>query len=143
MSKVLPEPGSEQDSFRRWLFSKKQEMEQAELRPVSLTEFARRLGVGQASMSTWIHGTRHPSYEALLGVAEKLGDYSVLEIFGYTNPWLASLPAPLLAAFNQAALETSKRLDAAGIVDRSSSEAIEIAKKVFSEFGFTMNFTQG
>lgn len=143
MAGLVPDLDTPEGLFRSWLLLKKQEVERSLGVPISLTEFAARVGVGQAAMSTWIHGTRSPSYEAAVSLAKALDDYSVLEIFGYTHPFVVGLPTRLRDALSQAALETSKRLAASGLTDLSSPAAISIATEVFSEFGFTVNLTEG
>lgn len=143
MLNVISENGSTEILFKRWLLDKKHAMEIAGSESITLTEFARRLGVGQASMSTWIHGTRKPSYEAVLDLAGRTGDYSVLSIFGYSAPWMNVIPQPLWEAFNQASLEFRKRCEEMGVTDLSSPEAMEIAKQAFERFGFTVNLKSG
>jgi transcriptional regulator with XRE-family HTH domain len=130
----------------KWILNKIQEIEIQEGHRLTVTEFGRRVGVSQASISSWQHETRLPSREAALRVAKALNDYSILDLLGYTRPLeiqlstsfpqLDFLPPELSESLRSALLEIENELSTMGVLP-GSKDAEEIAMVILSRHGWT------
>jgi|LSQX01.2.fsa_nt_gb transcriptional regulator with XRE-family HTH domain len=131
---------SQAAKFSAWLNKIKDDYERVEGRPITITELGRRLGVKQTTISTWINGTRQPSYQNVLELAEKTGDYSILGYFGYA---LDSIPPGLRSSIDAAAAEIVKAYKDRGVTDFESPLALSIAIEILSRFGWNFSINSG
>lgn len=112
----------------------------------SVAAFARHLGVQPSLISMLMTGERKStSRKTALRIAQRLGDFEILDILGYARPepeeLLAGFPAeiadPLLAAIAEARAE----LDARGITTGGDA-AEEIVRAAFERHGVSVTFTR-
>jgi transcriptional regulator with XRE-family HTH domain len=128
-------------SYGNWFIDKMQALEREKGRRVTITEFAKKLGVSQPTLSSWINETRKPSAEAALKLAVLFDDQEILSILGYTSPDNiidSSLPPPLKESFDEAVDEIEREYKTQGITDFSSPEALRIAKEILEDHGWTV-----
>lgn len=73
--------------FRNWLMEKFKEWERTQPNGRSnYSNFARFLGISVNVYSQWRIGNNLPSYKNAVAIAEKLNDYSIMDILGYERP---------------------------------------------------------
>jgi transcriptional regulator with XRE-family HTH domain len=128
-------------TFGEWLFEKILEYEKSKKRRVTQTEFARYLGVSQATLSNWMNESSKPSAQAALKLAALFDEYEVLSILGYPLPEGVSdfsLPPALRESFDKALDEIEREYKVRGITDLSSEEALAIAKEILEVHGWTV-----
>lgn len=134
---------SKKVGFGRWFLTKKRELEDRLGHEVSVTEFARYLGVSQASTSFWLSEDRKPSGEAALEVCKRLGDYSLLDILGYSKPEMPAsnyrfLPSDFRDRLESAMHEIYIQLADSDLLDSLESDAARsIAISTMARFGFS------
>lgn len=131
---------SQAAKFSDWLNKIKDDYERVEGWSITITELGRRLGIKQSTISTWINGTRQPSYQNLLELAEKTGDYSILGYFGYA---LDSLPPSVRSSIDAAAAEIVKAYKDRGVTDFESPAAVNIAIDILNRFGWIVKVNPG
>lgn len=131
---------SDSERFRDWLITIKEREEARDGVSLTITEFGRRLGVNQASISAWFNQTRKPSYDRLMDLAERTGDYSVLAIFGYAQD---VLPTGLRSEIDAIAVEIMAEYDRFGVTDFESDRALEIVREVLARHGWIRNSIPG
>jgi transcriptional regulator with XRE-family HTH domain len=129
-------------SYGKWIFEKYNAFEREKGRKVSQSQFAKVIGVHQATLSSWMNETRKPSGEAALKLAAQFDDYEILDILGYSVPDLppeeSSLPPALKESFDKALDEIEREYKVRGITDLSSEEALTIAKEILEEHGWSV-----
>ena len=131
--------------YGSWFLKKLQEYEQTKNRRVTITEFAKYVGVSQPTLSSWISETRKPSAEAALNLANIFNDFEIMDLLDYPNPRKfpedvvdSSLPPSLKLSFDAAVDEIERTYKARGITDLSSPLALQIAKEIFQQHGWTV-----
>ncbi len=128
-------------SFGEWFFEKLLEYEKQKKRRVTQTEFAKHIGVSQATLSSWMNETRKPSAEAALKLSIKFNDPEILSILGYSPPEGVahpSLPPSIKKSLDAAIDEIDREYKARGISELSSPEAVQIAKIILEAHGITV-----
>jgi transcriptional regulator with XRE-family HTH domain len=103
----------------------------------TITSFGEYLGLSQPTISAYMRGTRTPSKETAKQIAERLNNFKILDILGYSRPSsdsLAQLPPILRAKVEAALIEINSIYQARGI-EINSAEAEAIADSVFSRIG--------
>lgn len=112
----------------------------------SIEEFARLLGLSQPHLSQLMQGRRKSvRRDTALRIAERLGDYEILDILGYARPdpedvlsrFPPSIREPLLAAYSEWNAELVKR----GITT-DSPEAEQIVREVLARHGVNLTITR-
>jgi len=80
------------------------------------------------------------AYKTTHEIAEKLNDPEILSILGYAIPGASepALPTSLRASFDTAVDVIERVYKARGITDLSSPEALEIAKTILADHGWTV-----
>lgn len=108
----------------------------------TIEEFSQFLGISRPYLSFLLNGERtNLSMEKALDIAEKLNDYEILSILGYSLPEGiadSSLPPALKESFDAAVDEIERTYKTRGITDLSSPEALQIAKKILEDHGWTV-----
>ena len=129
--------------YGRWFLKHLQEYERKLKRRVSVTEFAKYLGVSQPTLSFWLTEDRMPSGEIALRVCGILGDYSLLPLLGYIPPKgdLDHLPGSMRTRLLRALSDITTALSDKGITDFESPEAVDIATRIMSLHGFEIKDT--
>lgn len=128
-------------SFGNWLFEKMRDYEKSKGRRVTQNEFAKSLDLHPATLSSWMNETRKPSAEAAFKLADQFKDQEILDLLGYTVPEFdtpadPSFPPELKQSFDKAIAEIERTYKKQGIIDLSSPEALEIAKRILSDHGW-------
>lgn len=108
----------------------------------TIEEFSQFLGISRPYLSFLLNGERtNLSMEKAIDIAEKLNDYEILSILGYSLPEGVadrSLPPALKESFDAAVDEIEREYKTRGITDLSSPEALQIAKKILEDHGWTV-----
>jgi len=131
----------ETTSTSTWLMNKYLDWQKERGALTPLAEFARFLEVGDKALSTWLNGRNNPSYKTAVKICKKLGDYSLLEILGYSPPVLdpkplpfSSLPPEFIKLLEEIDLEIAKTFRERGITEYSA-EAESIAREIMEKYG--------
>ena len=107
----------------------------------TIEAFAEFLGISRSYLSLLLNGERtNLSKEKALDMAEKMDDPEILSILGYAIPGASepALPPSLRASFDTAVDVIERVYKARGITDLSSPEALEIAKTILADHGWTV-----
>jgi transcriptional regulator with XRE-family HTH domain len=107
----------------------------------TIEEFAEFLGISRSYLSLLLNGERtNLSKEKALDMAEKTDDSEILSILGYAVPGTSepALPPSLRVSFDAAVDMIERVYKARGITDLSSPEALEIAKTILEDHGWTV-----
>lgn len=113
---------------------------------VSLDEFAEYLGISQGYLSQLMNGARKGmGRNTAIVICQKLNDYSLLDILGYTRPQpeeipipFSSLPPELQSLLRSALLEIEQTLRTRSI-QPDSPEGLEISISIMRKYGFSFN----
>ena len=117
--------------------------EQASGERKTISEFADWLGITQQTCSTYMNGTRKPSYDSAIKICRKMGDWSLFRILNYSLPEkveipLEDLPPDLAERLRDALLELSETIKSNGI-DVESDRAAKVSKEILEKHGFIVN----
>lgn len=133
----------ENNPVSAWFVNKYLDWQKANETLSSMAEFARYLGVGDKALNTWVNGRNNPSFKKAIQICEKLNDFSLLEMLGYSMPEsdkspLDSLPpeirGKLISALDE--LEVTLRTRS---IQPDSAEGVEISISVLKKHGFNIN----
>jgi transcriptional regulator with XRE-family HTH domain len=127
--------------LKDWLEKKYLEW-QIENGRATVKDFASKLGISRSYLTLLLNGERTSmSREMAIEIAEKVRDYEILSILGYSLPEGISdlsLPPSLRSSFDKAINEIERVYKALGITELESPEALRIAKEIFEEHGWTV-----
>lgn len=129
------------DKQAKWFVKKllETQLERGEI--LSVTDFANILGYPQATVSSWMNGTRKISFAPAKDIAQKLHDDEILRISGYLPEDKShSLPRSLRMRLDAATNEVNKVFEERGITGESP-EAEAIAVEIFEKWGFKYTST--
>ncbi|MAT45334.1 MAG: hypothetical protein CL609_23645 [Anaerolineaceae bacterium] len=136
----------ENNPVSAWFVNKYLDWQKANETLSSMAEFARYLGVGDKALNTWVNGRNNPSYKKAVQICEKLNDFSLLEMLGYSIPEserspLDSLPPDFRLRLEAASAEVERVLEERGLTGESP-EAESIVIEIFEHFGFKYTNTE-
>lgn len=106
----------------------------------SLERFADHIGISRGYLSQLLNGTRTTvSKNTAIAISDKLNDYSLLDILGYSRPDpkpvpFSSLPPEFIKLLEEIDLEIAKTLRERGITEYSA-EAESIAREIMEKYG--------
>lgn len=124
-----------------WLLEKWHAWEVQSREKRSEAQFAQYLGVDKKALNHWMNGRNQPSFQSALKIAETTKAPEILSILGYSLPSGVadlSLPPSLKSSFDTAVDEIERTYKARGITDLSSPEALQIAKEILKQHGWTV-----
>jgi len=105
----------------------------------SLTNFAQYLEITKMYLSSLMNGRNtNVSYEKALRIAEKTGDYTILDILGYANPKAipaSQMPEDLRSRLSAATQEITDAIVGRGL-DPDSDEALQLSLAILVKHGF-------
>lgn len=120
----------------KWFTAKLIELQAIRKERMSVTDFAEILGKSQATISTWLNGTRKPNYQNAVDIATKLQDPSILSVLGYRPPsGHSSLPEDFRRRLDAAEEEANRILEERGLTGEMP-EAETIVISIFEKWGF-------
>jgi transcriptional regulator with XRE-family HTH domain len=130
----------------KWLETKMLQWELQQGGRRNLEDFATFLGLSRSYLSEILNGSKPQiSRKAALKIAQRLGDFEIMDICGYSRPDPADLLAdfppelrdPLLSALSEARSELVKR----GTEEASPADE-EIIRQAFAKYGVQITFTK-
>lgn len=127
------------ETVGNWLENKYLDWQKEQGHRCTLDEFAEYLGFTRPYISMLMNKARKKiSLKAVEQIAERTGDMSIYDAAGYLRPDGSLLPPGLKSALDGAIDEIEREYKSRGVTDLSSPEALEIAKRIMSEHGFTV-----
>jgi len=114
---------------------------------ISLDVFAAHLQISRGYLSQLLNGTKNSmGRHTAVAIAEKLNDYSLLDILGYSRPEpkpvpFSSLPPEFIKLLEEIDLEIAKTFRERGITEYSA-EAESIAREIMEKYGARLTDTK-
>jgi transcriptional regulator with XRE-family HTH domain len=129
--------------FTRYLMREFRAWEERQGGKRSVSEWARRLGVKQPTLSRWMNGDTTPDAAGVAVLVEQLGS-EVYEILGIQAPEeisVSGLPDEFRRRLEAATVEARNALTGSGI-DASSMAGMALVAGVFARHGFEIMATE-
>ncbi|OGT97595.1 MAG: hypothetical protein A2X80_10000 [Geobacteraceae bacterium GWB2_52_12] len=105
-----------------------------------MKEFAAFLEVNEKTLSALMNARNLASQETALQISQKMGDFELLEILGYSRPdgifIPSSLPSDLQSRLRLALEEISATIKAKSL-DPESDEAVKLSSEILGKYRLT------